>query len=58
MKKFKPFIIPILLLVIIDQTVKIVISKLFMKCEFDIMIKTLRFNPELNTRLSYWWEFF
>ena len=52
MKKFKPFIIPILLLVIIDQTIKIVISKLFMKCEFDIMIKTLRFNPELNTRLS------
>ena len=58
MKKFKPFIIPILLLVIIDQTVKIVISKLFMKCEFDIMIKTLRFNPELNTRLSYGGNFF
>ena len=34
MKKFKPFIIPILLLVIIYSNVKIVISKLFMKCEF------------------------
>lgn len=58
MKKFKPFIIPILLLVIIDQTVKIVISKLFMKCEFDIVVKVLKFNPELNTRLSYGGNFF
>ena len=51
MEKFKPFIIPVALLVLIDQTVKIVISKVFMKCEFDIIAKVLRFNPELNTRL-------
>ena len=37
MEKFKPFIIPVALLVLIDQTVKIVISKVFMKCEFDII---------------------
>ena len=53
MEKFKPFIIPVALLVLIDQMVKIVISKVFMKYEFDIIAKVLRFNPELNTRLSY-----
>ena len=58
MEKFKPFIIPVALLVLIDQTVKIVISKVFMKCEFDIIAKVLRFNPELNTRLSYAGNFF
>ena len=58
MKKFKPFIIPVSLLVLIDQTVKIVISKVFMKCEFDIIPKMLRFNPELNTHLSYGGNFF
>lgn len=58
MKKFKPFIIPVSLLVLIDQTVKIVIFKVFMKCEFDIIVKVLRFNPELNTRLSYGGNFF
>ncbi len=39
MEKFKRFIIPVALLVLIDQTVKIVISKVFMKCEFDIIAK-------------------
>ena len=38
--------------------VKIVISKVFMKYEFDIIAKVLRFNPELNTRLSYAGNFF
>ena len=36
MKKFKPFVIPVSLLVLIDQTVKMVISKAFMKCELEI----------------------
>lgn len=58
MEKFKPFIIPVALLVLIDQMVKIVISKVFMKYEFDIIAKVLRFNPELNTRLSYAGNFF
>ena len=44
--------------VLIDQMVKIVISKVFMKYEFDIIAKVLRFNPELNTRLSYAGNFF
>ena len=43
MEKFKPFIIPVALLVLIDQMVKIVISKVFMKYEFDIIAKVLRF---------------
>ena len=47
MEKFKPFIIPVALLVLIDQMVKIVISKVFMKYEFDIIAKVLRFNPEI-----------
>lgn len=58
MKKFKPFIIPVLLLVLIDQIVKIVISEGFRKCEFDIISKVLRFNPVLNTHLSYAGNFF
>ena len=49
MEKFKPFIIPVALLVLIDQMVKIVISKVFMKYEFDIIAKVLRFNPPQNT---------
>ncbi len=35
MEKFKPFIIPVALLVLIDQTVKIVISKVFMKFDLE-----------------------
>lgn len=42
MEKFKPFIIPVALLVLIDQTVKIVISKVFMKCEFDIIANAMK----------------
>ena len=45
MEKFKPFIIPVALLVLIDQTVKIVISKVFMKCEFDIIANFNRHLP-------------
>lgn len=52
-KKIKPFIIPALLLVLIDQTIKIVISNVFMQYNFDIIPKVLRFNPNLNTHLSY-----
>ena len=52
-KKVKSFVIPVLLLALIDQTVKMVISKTFMQCEFDIIGDVLRFHPELNTHLSY-----
>ena len=51
MEKFKPFIIPVALLVLIDQMVKIVISKVFMKYEFDIIAKVLRFNSGLNLKV-------
>ena len=52
MEKFKPFIIPVALLVLIDQMVKIVISKVFMKYEFDIIAKVLRFN--IGKRMGIW----
>jgi len=52
-KKYKPFIIPILFLILIDQTAKIIISKVFMQYEFDILGEILRFAPVLNIRLSY-----
>ena len=55
MKKFKQFIIPVSLLVLIDQTVKIVISKVFMKFEFDIIAKndTHIVFAEVKTRHTY-----
>ena len=56
-KKFKLFIIPILFFILIDQTVKITISRGFMQYEFDILSGILRFNPVLNTRLSYFGNF-
>lgn len=56
-KKFKLFIIPILFFILIDQTVKITISRGFMQYEFDILPGILRFNPVLNTRLSYFGNF-
>ncbi len=58
MKKFKPFLIPVLSLVLIDQIVKIVIAEGFLTYEFDIIAKVLRFNPVLNTHLSYGGNFF
>ncbi len=38
MEKFKPFIIPVALLVLIDQMVKIVISKVFMNCHPAVIV--------------------
>ena len=57
MEKFKPFIIPVALLVLIDQTVKIVISKVFMKCEFDIIAKVLRFHNRTKYSFILCWKF-
>ena len=42
-----------LFLVLIDQTVKAIISQVFMQHDFDIIVHVLRFHPKLNTRLSY-----
>lgn len=44
---------PALFLVLLDQTVKIVIANKFMQHDFDIIAHVLRFNPVVNTRLSY-----
>ena len=54
MEKFKPFIIPVALLVLIDQMVKIVISKVFMKYEFDIIAKVLRFYVTKYSFILCW----
>lgn len=52
-KRSKSFIIPMLFLVLIDQTVKAIISHVFMQHDFDIIVHVLRFHPKLNTHLSY-----
>lgn len=52
-ERFKPFILPILALTLIDQIVKVVISISFMQYDFDIVPHLLRFNPKLNVNLSY-----
>lgn len=53
MKNFKPFFVPILICVILDQAVKIVISSSFMNYNFDIIGDIIRFHPILNTKLSW-----
>lgn len=49
--------IPILFLVFIDQTIKIIISKWFIQNEFDIISHLLRFNPKQNINLSWFGNF-
>lgn len=56
-KQFKPFITPVLFLILIDQFIKMVISKLFMQYEFDMVIHLLKFNPERNINLSWFGNF-
>lgn len=53
MKTFKPFIIPITCLVIIDQLVKLIVAQQFMTYEFDMVGTLLRFRPIKNTDMSY-----
>ena len=53
MKVFKPLVIPILCLVLIDQIIKIIISSVFMQYRFDIVDNFARFNPTINTDLSW-----
>lgn len=43
---------------LIDQIIKIFISRLFIQDEFDIISHVLRFNPEHNTNLSWFGNFF
>lgn len=45
--------IPVLSLLLIDQIIKIIISSAFMHYDFDIINNFIRFNPEINTNLSW-----
>lgn len=51
--KFKPFIIPVLFLMLLDQLIKVIISSAFMHYNFDIISGFIRFNPKINTNLSW-----
>jgi len=56
-QKFKPFIIPVLCLLLIDQITKVFVSSAYMQYDFDIITHFLRFNPEQNTNLSWYGNF-
>lgn len=51
MKDFKPYIVPVTILIIIDQTVKLFISNMFMDNRFTFGF--LKFHPIQNTNLSF-----
>lgn len=53
MAEFKPYRIPVLSLLLIDQIIKIIISSAFMQYDFDIINHVLRFHPNINTNLSW-----
>lgn len=53
MKELKRYAAPIILLIILDQAVKLLILKCFMHTEFDILPNLLRFRPIQNTNLSF-----
>lgn len=44
-------------MILIDQTIKITISRLFIQDEFDIISHLLRFNPIQNINLSWFGNF-
>lgn len=52
-KKFKSFMIPVLCLMVVDQITKVIIASLFVEHNFDIIGHFLRFNPKVNTNLSW-----
>ena len=53
MKGLKRNIMHIIILVIIDQFIKLIISSIFMNYEFNIIGEALRFHPIRNTNLSF-----
>lgn len=53
LKKLKPFLIPILCLVLLDQMIKIIISTAFMQYNINIFGDWVRFKPILNVHLSW-----
>lgn len=52
-KKIKPFVFPVICLILADQIAKMIVSRFFMKYEFDIISNLIRFRPIQNTNLSY-----
>lgn len=51
MKDFKPYIIPVTILIVIDQSVKLMISNMFMN--ETLTFGFLKFHPIQNTNLSF-----
>lgn len=52
-KKLKRYIVPILILMLTDQMIKLLIINHFKHLEFDILGSFLRFRPIHNTNLSF-----
>ncbi len=57
MKKNLRVILPVLILVLIDQSIKIYIHNNFMDKEFYILGSILGFKPIINTKYSYFNSF-
>lgn len=51
--EFKPYMIPVASLLLVDQVIKIIISSAFMQYDFDVINNFIRFNPQINTDLSW-----
>ncbi len=52
-KKFKPLMIPVLCLMLVDQIIKMVIHLAYMEEQFYILKNLVKFSPQLNTKLSW-----
>ena len=53
MRYVKQFIGKIIVLVVLDQVVKLIISKWFMNQEFNIIGNIINFHPKQNTNLTW-----
>ena len=51
--KARTIILWTLILIVIDQSVKIIINAYFVGCKFDIIPSLVEFNPTFNVRHSY-----
>ena len=49
----RSFLLPILCLVLADQSIKRIISFFFMKCNFTLIENLIRFNPVVNTKSTW-----
>jgi len=51
--KARTVILWTLILIVIDQSVKVIINAYFLGCKFDIIPSLVEFNPTFNVRHSY-----